>query len=158
MVMLYCSLFWSRNVDFLSDNNRRLKAEYVKVLDEKKIKLDRRILIVVGGITSAQLAFLSAKARWCKEVTLLLRPQLLARHFDIPNKYMGPRQGRIILKEFWSLDIHGRAEQVRQIRGGGRVPPKIVIELTRSEAMVMLEVKILEVHWVYDRLRVALDD
>ena len=47
---------------------------------------------------------------------------------------------------------------MRQIRGGGRVPPKIVIELTRSEAMVMLEVKILEVHWVYDRLRVALDD
>jgi len=114
MVMLYCSLFWSRNVDFLFDNNCRLKAEYVKVLDEKKIKLDRRILIVGGGITSAQLTFLSAKARWCKEVTLLLRPQLLARHFDIPNKWGGgggPSQNRNRAHSFRGHG-HGRGQNI----------------------------------------------
>jgi hypothetical protein len=130
---------------------------FIKILDERKIKLDMRILIVGGGITSAQLALLSAKARWCKEVTLLLRSRLLPRHFDIPNEYMGPRRGRL-LEEFWSLDMHGRAEQLRRIRGGGSVPPEIVIELMSSEASVKEEVEISGVHWVDGRLRVTLDD
>ena len=49
---------------------------------------------------------------------------------------MGPRRG-MPLKEFWSLDMHRQAKQLRQIRWGGSVPPEIEIELIRSKAMVM---------------------
>ena len=132
-------------------------SPFLKILDEKKIKLDMRILIVGGGITSAQLALLSAKARWCKQVTLIQRSRMVPRHFDIPNEHMGPRRGRL-LEEFWSLDMHGRAEQLRRIRGGGSVPPEIVTELMRSKAVVKEQVEISEVRWVDGRLRVTLDD
>ena len=48
-----------------------------------------RILIVGGGITSAQLALSAAKADWCSGVTLIQRSKMKARHFDINNEYMG---------------------------------------------------------------------
>ena len=130
---------------------------FIKTLDEKNLKLDMRILIVGGGITSAQLALLSAKARWCKQVTLIQRSPMVPRHFDIPNEYMGPRRGRL-LEEFWSLDMHGRAEQLKRIRGGGSVPPEIVHELMKSDAMVKEEVEILDVCWDDGKLHVTLND
>ena len=121
------------------------------------LKLDIRILIVGGGITSAQLALLSAKARWCKQVTLIQQSCMVPRHFDIPNEYMGPRRGRL-LEEFWSLNMHRRADQLKRIRGGGSVPPEIIHELMRSDAKVKEEVEILDVLWDDGKLHVILDD
>ena len=56
---------------------------------------------------------------------------------DLSIFQIGESQNRFGVHSNLGTNIHRRAEQVRQIRVGGRVPPKIVIELTRSEAMVM---------------------
>ena len=121
-----------------------------------------RILIVGGGITSAQLALLASKASWCKEVTLITRSELKPRHFDIENKWMGPKRGKL-LQEFQRLDMHKRSEELKRARGGGTVPPEIIERLrhretTSSSLRVIEEVEILEVQWSGDHFIVHLNE
>lgn len=121
-----------------------------------------RILVVGGGITSAQLTLLASEASWCKEVTLITRSKLKPRHFDIENKWMGPKRGKL-LKEFQRLNMHERAEELKRARGGGSVPPEIIERLrhcaTASSCLKVLEeVEILEVQWTGDHFTVILNE
>mmetsp|Transcript_724 Transcript_724/g.1726 ORF Transcript_724/g.1726 Transcript_724/m.1726 type:complete len:631 (-) Transcript_724:2497-4389(-) len=125
----------------------------------------RRLLIVGGGITSAQLAIVAAKSTWCHSVKLIQRSKSLSRHFDIENKWMGPRRGQL-LDEFWSLNMFKRAQLIRDARLGGSIPPDILKELVRhterpiAKLKVQEEVQVSQVHWSEPEglFRVKLDD
>ena len=123
----------------------------------------RKILIVGGGITSAQLALLATEAKWCSEnVTLIQRSKMTARHFDIENDWMGPQRGKL-LDDFWCLDVNDRVKKLKETRGGGTIPPEIIRELvdqgrTSNKLQVKEEVEVSEVQWVDGRFQVTLDD
>mmetsp|Transcript_17435 Transcript_17435/g.28317 ORF Transcript_17435/g.28317 Transcript_17435/m.28317 type:complete len:602 (+) Transcript_17435:84-1889(+) len=131
-----------------------------KALEVNTNDLMKRVLVVGGGITSAQLALLAKKSSWCKEVTLIQRSKMVPRHFDIDNMWMGPKRGKL-QEDFWSLDMQERAQRLKEARGGGTIPPETIQELLRcrsTQLQVKEEVEILEVHWTDGRFHISLDD
>ena len=116
-------------------------------------------IIVGGGVTSAQLALLASKASWCEGVTLMTRSTLKPRHFDIENKFMGPKRGKLP-NDFQTLGMHKRAKQLREVSGGGTVPPELLRELRAEQDLgrvqVLEEVEITEVQWINESFCVAL--
>ncbi|KAL7532505.1 hypothetical protein ACHAXR_004670 [Thalassiosira sp. AJA248-18] len=131
---------------------------YINTLEANGDKIKKRVLIVGGGITSAQLSLLAIKSSWCSGATLIQRSKTVPRHFDIPNKWIGKKRG-CLLDQFWSLDSEGRAQMLKNTRGGGAVPPETLQELLQCEQLqVKEEVEILEVAWMDGRLQVSLND
>jgi len=120
----------------------------------------QKILIVGGGLTSAQLALLATESNWCKEVTFIQRSKMNPRHFDIGNEWMGPKRGKL-LEDFWCLDVNERVKKLKETRGGGTIPPEVILELAANQGKkleVKEEVEVTKVLWVDDRLQVFLDD
>jgi hypothetical protein len=138
---------------------------YLKTRNEQQHGAEplRRLLIVGGGITSAQLALLAAKSPWCQAVKLITRSRGVSRHFDIENEWMGPRRGQL-LDDFWSLDMPERAQLLKDARLGGSIPPETLIELLHCqkqqnmELEVQEEVQISQVQWRGAQFHVTLDD
>jgi len=133
---------------------------YIKTNEFSDIQQTKRVLVVGGGITSAQLALFAAKSSWCNEVTLIQRSRMVPRHFDIENDWMGPNRGKL-LDQFWSLGMKERAQRLKEARGGGTIPPQLINELatySSSELEVKEEVEILEVHWTDGCFHVTLND
>ena len=119
-----------------------------------------KILIVGGGLTSAQLALLATESNWCSEVTLIQRSKMNPRHFDIGNEWMGPKRGKL-LEDFWCMDVNERVKKLKETRGGGTIPPEYILELAAKQGKkleVKEEVEVTNVHWMDDRLQVFLDD
>lgn len=117
-------LKYNHIMSFIRDQNQ------ARDIDSKKI---HNLLIVGGGITSAQMALLALRASWCDKVTLIQRSTALPRHFDLDNKWMGPERGRL-LDEFWSMDHECRARFCQEQRRGGSIPPEILQELHQSQS------------------------
>ena len=125
----------------------------------------KKLLIVGGGITSAQLALLAVKSTWFRSVTLIQRSKSLARHFDVENEWMGPLRGKL-LDHFWSLDMDQRAIRLKEARRGGSIPPDILNELLKEEQNrqgpieIKEEVEILDVEYEYKTgtLKVTFDN
>ncbi|KAL7553728.1 hypothetical protein ACHAWF_017045 [Thalassiosira exigua] len=116
------------------------------------------LLIVGGGITSTQLALSAAKSG--SEVMLIQRSKMLPRHFDIENKWMGPKRG-VLLDGFWSLDVNDRAVLLKEARRGGSVPPEILEKLLRYPKLQVkeeVEISEVEIEEQDNKLRVFLDD
>ena len=122
----------------------------------------KRLLIIGGGITSAQLALYAAGSSSLSKVTFVQRSKGLVRHFDLENKWMGPRRGRL-LSDFWSLDMKERARFLRKARQGGSIPPEILQQLSEQSThhdllRVYEEIQVSTVHWTGESLRVEFDD
>ncbi|GFH52606.1 hypothetical protein CTEN210_09082 [Chaetoceros tenuissimus] len=123
----------------------------------------KRVLIVGGGITSAQLALSALKSSWCNGVTLLQRSKSLQRQFDVKNEWMGKARGRL-LDEFWSLDMKSRAKKLKEYRKGGSIPPETLKELHQvavgrnSEMELREEVEISHVEYMDGKLHVSFDN
>ena len=120
----------------------------------------KKILIVGGGLTSAQLALLATESNWCTEVTLIQRSKMNPRHFDIGNEWMGPKRGKL-LEDFWCLDVYERVKKLKETRGGGTIPPEVILELAAKQGKkleVREEVEVTNVQLVDGRLQVFLDD
>ncbi len=137
-----------------------LQRQKMSSLDESSSL--KRILIVGGGITSAQLALLAVKSPWCNGVTLLQRSTSLKRQFDVKNEWMGKARGKL-LDEFWSLDMKGRAQKLQEYRKGGSIPPETLEELYRiagSQSVLEMreEVEIAHVEYSNGKLVVSFDD
>ncbi|KAL9186420.1 hypothetical protein ACHAXT_005658 [Thalassiosira profunda] len=128
---------------------------FVKALSQTPCKLSK-LLIVGGGITSAQLSLLAAT--FCGKVTLVQRSKMVPRHFDIANRWMGPKRGKLLC-DFWRSDMHERAQQLKEARGGGTIPPEIIQELQDCKCLQLKEeVEVSEVYWMDGSLQVTLDD
>ena len=118
-------LKYNQIMSFIKDQNRQAnESEAIKI---------NNLLIVGGGITSAQMALLALSASWCDKVTLIQRSAALPRHFDLNNKWMGPQRGKL-LDEFWSMDHERRAQLCQEERQGGSIPPEIIQELYESQS------------------------
>jgi len=133
---------------------------FINSLDELQNDIGR-ILVVGGGITSAQMALLASKSSWCEGVTLITRSTLKPRHFDIENKFMGPKRGKL-LNDFHCLNMHERAKRLKEVRGGGTIPPELIRELRANQGsgrlQVLEEVEITELQWINESFRVTLTD
>lgn len=140
-------------IQWLSDDNKKKNTE-------KKL----RILIVGGGITSAQLGIRAVNSSWCKSVVFVQRSQTLLRHFDVKNEWMGPKRGKI-LDDFYSLDMNDRADLLKSARKGGSLPPELFKEIQmlakKNPNFICKEgVEISHVHWDSDNeeFYVSFDD
>jgi len=135
---------------------------FINHLEEQKKSCNiGKVLIVGGGITSAQLSLLASKSKWCKGVIFIQRSSMKPRHFDIKNEWMGPKRGKM-LEEFWAcLDMNERAKKLKDARGGGTIPPEIIEELLASQGPkleVKTEVEIEEVEWEGNNIKARLTD
>jgi len=149
-------------VPYLKSRNKQQQQQQIQHQVDIKPPL-RRLLIVGGGITSAQLAIVAANAPWCQTVHLIQRSQIILRHFDVENKWMGPRRGQL-LDDFWLLDYPERAQLLRHARRGGSIPPETLKELLdcckkpNIDLKVQEEIQISEVYLNDDqRFHVTLD-
>ena len=119
-------LKYNHIMSFIEDAQNQAKESVSKRI--------HNLLIVGGGITSAQMALLALRASWCDKVTLIQRSTALPRHFDLDNKWMGPQRGTF-LEEFWSMDHECRARFCQEERKGGSIPPEILQELHQSQSL-----------------------
>ncbi|TIA60932.1 FAD/NAD(P)-binding domain-containing protein [Aureobasidium pullulans] len=89
-------------------------------LREKK---DVNIVVVGGGLTSAQLTMMAIK-HGAKKVFHLVRGRLRVKPFDVDLNWMGKFRN-FEEASFWSADTdEERLEQIKQARGGGSITPR----------------------------------
>jgi len=161
-------VFWETSLRReLGDNfpsDRLLHAqEIVPWISEKTwtTTTPMRLLVVGGGITSAQLALFasSSRASWCSSVTLVQRSAMLERQFDIESKWMGPGRGKF-LDDFYKLNMTSRAYALKEARKGGSIPPEIAVQLRagRNGLILREEANVSSVHWNKNHFVVKLDD
>jgi len=132
-------------------------SEIVSFLQTKSKKMIPKLLIVGGGITSAQLAILAAKSTWCQSVTIFQRSRILERQFDIETKWMGPKRGSL-LDEFWSQSMSQRANLLQAARKGGSIPPEVLkVLVNNSKIKTHEEIQISNVEWTGKDFVVSMD-
>ncbi|KAH9908465.1 FAD binding domain-containing protein [Xylariomycetidae sp. FL2044] len=85
-------------------------------------KIATNVVVVGGGLTSAQLADLAIR-RGVSKVWLLMRSGLKVKHFDIGLEWVGKFRN-FEQASFWSLEsAEGRWEKYRDARNGGSITP-----------------------------------
>ncbi|SPO37490.1 uncharacterized protein PSFLO_02965 [Pseudozyma flocculosa] len=101
------------------------------------------LLLIGGGLTSAQLASL-ALHRGVEKVILLLRGHLKVRPFDIGLEWMG-RYSNLAKMHFWQTeDGAERLRMLRQARNGGSVTPPYARLLRELEKRGRVEIRTFE--------------
>ncbi len=121
-----------------------------------------RLLIVGGGITSAQIVLRVLNTPFCDSVTFIQRSKTLIQHFDIENAWMGPKRGKL-MEGFFSRNIDDRPKLLKDARRGGSIPPELFKELQRQEKLGQKlickeDVEISHVEWSNGEFYVTLDD
>ena len=88
-------------------------------------------LVVGGGLTAVQ------SAQYClrqgKKVVLCSRRPLVERHFDIDECWFDKRTANKHIAEFYHQNESERIRQLREVRGGGSVPPLYMDDLRKWE-------------------------
>ena len=87
------------------------------------------VLVMGGGLTAVQ------SAQYClrqgKNVVLCSRRPLVERHFDIDECWFDKRTANKHISEFYHQDESERLRQLREVRGGGSVPPLYMDDLQK---------------------------
>lgn len=107
-------------------------------------KIDRgeeaNILIVGGGLTSAQLADLAVR-RGVTSVWLVMRGACRVKPFDVDLKWMGKFRN-VEQAAFWSADSEDeRLQMLRAARGGGSITPLFHKKLKEHMALGRLQLR-----------------
>lgn len=93
------------------------------VKDRIKRRKETNVLVVGGGLTSAQLADLAVR-RGVSRVWLLTRGPLRVKHFDIDLSWMGKFRNSEQAR-FWLADSdEERLAMIKEARGGGSITPE----------------------------------
>lgn len=147
-------------VQWLLSNSKKEDADNNPT--ESRGRDGKRLLVVGGGITSAQLVLHAIKGPYWKSVFFIQRSQTLLKHFDVENKWMGPKRGKI-LESFFSQDMEGRSELLKEARKGGSMPPELLKELQNQEKknpylLCREEIEISCVDWIDDEFHVSFSD
>ena len=101
------------------------------------------LLIIGGGLTSAQIADLALKHDHFNKVILLLRGHLKCKPFDVGNEWMG-KYSNLHKMKFWQTEEPDeRLEQLKSARCGGSITPPYARVLKKWEAAGRLEVRTL---------------
>ena len=89
----------------------------------------KSILVVGGGLTAVQTAQFCLRKG--KKVVLCSRRPLVERHFDIEECWFDKRTANKHISEFYHQDESERLRQLREVRGGGSVPPIYMDDLRK---------------------------
>ncbi|KAJ3068862.1 hypothetical protein HDU99_003082, partial [Rhizoclosmatium hyalinum] len=118
------------NDDILPD---QLK-EQLNDLSEKP-----RLLVIGGGLTSAQLVQLAVK-RGFKDITLMTRGVLKTSQFDLSLDWIG-RNANTLFASFWQAPLAERRAILRRAKNGGSVTPEYMALLKCYKETGVLEIK-----------------
>jgi len=133
---------------FHTADARRLTA-----MKSKLCKADT-VLVIGGGLSAVQAAFLAVGCGVGRAV-LCSRKPLVTRHYDLPLEWMDDRLGRQQgrnrdrVARYYSLPPRDRIKALKEMRGGGSVPPDYMETLSSHERAGRLEVKVGQV-WAAD--------
>ncbi|KAI0841417.1 hypothetical protein F5Y06DRAFT_285521 [Hypoxylon sp. FL0890] len=114
------------------------------------LKLHTNIVIVGGGLTSAQLADLAIR-RGVTKVWLLMRGSLKVKPFDVGLEWVGKFRN-FEQAAFWTSDsVEERWEKIMEARNGGSITPpyKKVLErhISTGRLCLLQNTTIKEKHW-----------
>lgn len=120
------------------------------VLPREKNQSDNSILIIGGGLTSAQVAKVAADEGMTK-IYLILRDRLKTKHFDVDLHWLAKFKNKS-LSEFYNADSDTeRWEIMKSARGGGSVNPEfrsVIGELQRQGKLVLKQYTVVkEARW-----------
>ncbi|KAJ2977400.1 hypothetical protein NUW58_g7822 [Xylaria curta] len=113
-------------------------------------KVETNVLVVGGGLTSAQIADLAIR-RGVTNVWLIMRGPLKIKHFDIGLEWVGKFRN-IEHAQFWNSEsIEERYEKVMSARNGGSITPyyKKIVEthISAGRLSMLLHTTISEKKW-----------
>ncbi len=92
----------------------------------------KRILVVGGGLTAVQVAQYCLRSG--KQVVLCSRRPLVERHFDIDICWVDRRSAGRQISEFYHQPEEDRLAALKEVRGGGSVPPIYMDDIRKWEA------------------------
>ena len=87
------------------------------------------VLVVGGGLTAVQVA--QSALRMGKRVVLASRRPLVERHFDIDINWFDRRNSNFQVSGFYHLKEEERLRALKEVRGGGSVPPIYMDDLRK---------------------------
>ena len=100
-------------------------------MQEKLLPDHEFVLVVGGGLTAVQ------AAQYClrqgKRVVLCSRRPFLSRHFDLEWCWFDRRTANKHVSDFYHQSENERLRQLRDVRGGGSVPPLYMEDLHKWE-------------------------
>lgn len=105
-------------------------------LDQKLRHESNRILVVGGGLTAVQVALRLVKMG--KQTTLCSRRPLMEKHFDIGLEWFEMRTANKCMSDFYHQAVSDRLRAIKQVRGGGSVPPLYMRDVEKAERMGQL--------------------
>ncbi|KAI9346111.1 hypothetical protein BDR26DRAFT_931989 [Obelidium mucronatum] len=109
-----------------------------------------KLLVVGGGLTSAQLVTLAQK-RGIKNVTLITRSKLKTSQFDLSLDWIG-RNANLQFAKFWNEPLEARLAILRRAKNGGSITPEYMKLLKEYQSEKWLKVKenlqVRQVTWV----------
>ncbi|KAI0132813.1 hypothetical protein BJ170DRAFT_718961 [Xylariales sp. AK1849] len=109
------------------------------IRDKIKARRATNILIVGGGLTSAQLADLAVR-RGVTKVWLIMRGPLKVKPFDVGLEWIGKFRN-FEQAAFWTADsIEERWEMIKKARGGGSITPpyRKILDMHSATGKVVL--------------------
>lgn len=100
---------------------------------------ERRMVVVGGGLTSAQIVIRALENGYDK-VILLTRGHLKSKPFDVDLGWVG-RYSNFLKMQFWqNEDVQERLNMLRAARNGGSVTPTYAKLLARLQALGKVEI------------------
>lgn len=92
----------------------------------------KRVLVVGGGLTAVQVAQYCLRSG--KQVVLCSRRPLVERHFDIDICWVDRRSAGRQISDFYHQPEEDRLAALKEVRGGGSVPPIYMDDIRKWEA------------------------
>ncbi|KAK1736822.1 FAD-NAD(P)-binding protein [Skeletonema marinoi] len=98
----------------------------------------KRVLVVGGGLTAVQVAQYCLRSG--RKVVLCSRRPLVERHFDIDTCWFDRRSANLQISEFYHQSEAERLTALKEVRGGGSVPPIYMNDVRKWQASGELSV------------------
>ena len=98
----------------------------------------KRVLVVGGGLTAVQVAQYCLRSG--RKVVLCSRRPLVERHFDIDTCWFDKRSANLQIAEFYHQSEAERLAALKEVRGGGSVPPIYMNDVRKWQASGELSV------------------
>ena len=92
----------------------------------------KKVLVVGGGLTAVQVAQYCLRSG--RKVVLCSRRPLVERHFDIDTCWFDRRSANLQISEFYHQSEKERLTALKEVRGGGSVPPIYMNDVRKWQA------------------------
>lgn len=103
------------------------------------VKTNLKLLVIGGGLTSAQLVHLGMEKGF-KDIILATRSKIKTKPFDVPIEWVGRNSTRMHY-DFWQQDPVNRQKLLRQAKAGGSITPHYTTLLRDLEKAKILQIR-----------------